>query len=284
MDELTRDVRVLHIDDDGDFLNLTKHHLESEFGEFVVETATDAEAGLERLREDGIDCVVVDYKMPTMDGLELLEAIREIDDDLPVIFFTGRGSEEIASEAIKAGVTDYINKGTDERTVTLLGKRVRTHVGRQRAEAELAARNAEIREIYERVRAAFLAVDDEWRVTYLNGQAEHLLDCTEEAVLGERLWDAFPSVADTTFETELRRAMTEQEPVAFEVQYEPLDAWLEVYAYPASDGVSMFVEDVTEYRTALDDLEQLRADLEVSEGKFRTLRQKIARPPSPFRP
>lgn len=284
MNELSRDARILHVDDDRDFLELTRIRLESEFQDFTVETATRGEEGLDRIRENGFDCVIVDYRMPTMDGLSFLDVVREVDESLPVIFFTGFGSEELASEAVRAGVTDYLPKGSDDRTYELLGKRVRTYVARRRAEADLAERDAEIRELYERVRAAFLAVDDEWRVTYLNGHAESLFGRTGDELVGDRLWEAFPGMEGTTFETELRRAMTDQEPVAFDERYEPLDAWLEVYAYPATDGISMFLDDVTDYKAAEEELENLKEDLEISESKFRTLRQKIAKPPSPFRP
>lgn len=57
--------------------------------------------------------------MPGMNGIEFLESVRAIDEDLPFILFTGKGSEEVASEAISAGVTDYLQKqsGTDQYTI-----------------------------------------------------------------------------------------------------------------------------------------------------------------------
>ena len=97
-------VRILHVDDEPDFADLTAIHLERERDDFEVVTATSATEGLERLAESDIDCIVSDYDMPGMDGLEFLEAVREECPDLPFILFTGRGSEEIASEADRKSV------------------------------------------------------------------------------------------------------------------------------------------------------------------------------------
>jgi PAS domain S-box-containing protein len=76
--------------------------------------------------------------MPGTNGLELLEAVRNRYPDLPFILFTGKGSEEIASEAISAGVTDYLQKevGTDQ--YTLLANRIERAVSERRTESALA--------------------------------------------------------------------------------------------------------------------------------------------------
>ena len=95
-------VRVLYADDEPDFADLAAMHLEREREAFDVCTATSATEGLDRLAGEDIDCIVSDYDMPGMDGLDFLEAVREEYPDLPFILFTGRGSEEMASLAISS--------------------------------------------------------------------------------------------------------------------------------------------------------------------------------------
>jgi two-component system response regulator AtoC len=73
-----------------------------------------ARSGPEALaRLDGVDAVVTDYAMPEMDGLQLLQAIRERDGSLPVILVTAQGSERIAVRAMKAGAYEYVTKPFD---------------------------------------------------------------------------------------------------------------------------------------------------------------------------
>ncbi|AZH24178.1 response regulator [Haloplanus aerogenes] len=103
---------IIVVDDDQDLVDTTALMLEQRGLE--VTTETDPQAVIDAL-DDGLSCVVSDYQMPQMDGLELLAAVRAEDPDLPFILFTGRGSEEIASEAIEAGVTDYLQKGGQEQ-------------------------------------------------------------------------------------------------------------------------------------------------------------------------
>ncbi|AGN00680.1 HTR-like protein [Salinarchaeum sp. Harcht-Bsk1] len=127
---------VLHVDDEHGLVDLAATFLEREG--LAVTTATDAETGLDRLEDNSIDAVVSDYDMPGTDGLEFLAAVREDYPDLPFILFTGKGSEEIASEAISRGVTDYLQKETGTDQYAVLANRIEESVRRYRAESELA--------------------------------------------------------------------------------------------------------------------------------------------------
>lgn len=130
-------VCILHVDDDTQITELTKTYLERIDDEFTVTTAASAVEALTRLNENEFDCIISDYDMPNTDGIELLEIVREQHPDLPFILFTGKGSEEIASEAITAGVTEYLQKsgGTDQYTV--LANRIKQAVARHRAEKQV---------------------------------------------------------------------------------------------------------------------------------------------------
>ena len=105
------EVRVLHVDDDRSVLDLTAAFLDSELDTVSVTTVASPEAALDRLETGRFNCVISDYDMPGMDGLELFEAIREEHPILPFVLYTGKGSEEIASRAVNAGVTGYFQKG-----------------------------------------------------------------------------------------------------------------------------------------------------------------------------
>ncbi len=130
-------IRVLHVDDDPDFGEVVRLQLERVDDDLEVVTETHAQDGLDRLADEPIDCVVSDHEMPDIDGLEFLEAVRERHGDLPFILFTGKGSEEIASRAISAGVTEYLQKGPGSDHYTVLAHRIERAVTQQRARQAL---------------------------------------------------------------------------------------------------------------------------------------------------
>ncbi|WP_396611725.1 PAS domain-containing protein [Haloferax sp. S1W] len=128
-------VCVLHVDDDDAFAELAATLLERDSAAdppLEVRTETDPTAVDQHL--DDVDCIVSDYDMPVIDGLELLAEVRKRKPDLPFILFTGRGSEEIASKAISAGVTDYLRKSGRSDRFGVLANRIRNVVAKRRAE------------------------------------------------------------------------------------------------------------------------------------------------------
>ena len=99
---------ILIVEDEAKMRRL----LELNLGEdgFATFSAGDAESGLKLLRENSIDLVVTDLKLPGMDGLEFLQAVKRQNAALPVVVMTAFGSVETAVEAMKAGAADYVMK------------------------------------------------------------------------------------------------------------------------------------------------------------------------------
>ncbi len=108
-------IRLLHVDDDRAFLDVTEAFLTRELPSVDVTTVERPEAAIERIRTGSFDCVVSDYEMPGIDGLGFLSRVRDRYADLPFLLYTGKGSESIASRAINAGVTGYLQKGGPEQ-------------------------------------------------------------------------------------------------------------------------------------------------------------------------
>jgi len=145
MSGLTESIHVLHVDDDPELVEMAAEMVEREREQFDVETAPSASEGVEQLAETSFDCIVSDFQMPGMDGIEFLEAVREDSPDLPFILYTGKGSEAVASDAIAAGVTDYLQKGTGTEQYELLANRIENAVEQYRATQHVAE--------FERIRA-----------------------------------------------------------------------------------------------------------------------------------
>lgn len=131
-------IRVLHVDDDTHFAELIKDRLENEADQITVQTAATPKKGLSILATDTVDCIVSDYNMPTQNGVKFLQNVRKEYPNLPFILYTSKGTEEIASEAISAGVTDYLQKEANPSHHTLLANRIQNSVSQYRAQRELA--------------------------------------------------------------------------------------------------------------------------------------------------
>ena len=188
MGEQGNAIRVLHVDDDAQRTAATKRVIEDLRENIAVATETRVETGLTRLAEESFDCVVSDYEMPDRDGLAFLDAVREKYPDLPFILFTGKGSEEIASEAISAGVTDYLQKGNGIDSYRILSDRIENAVAKREAEAE--ARN--VHRAMEAARAGISLLDDEGRFTYVNQAYADLYGYDPDAMVGERWGMIYP--------------------------------------------------------------------------------------------
>lgn len=141
-------IQVLHVDDEPSIVELSKTLLQREDDCFAVETAADASEGLQFVSDCCPDCIVSDYNMPGMDGIEFLRAIRKKYPDLPFILFTGKGSETVASDAIAAGVTGYLQKGSGSQQYELLANRIFNAVRSQR-ETERADRQEQLMQLTE---------------------------------------------------------------------------------------------------------------------------------------
>ncbi|MDZ5810986.1 PAS domain S-box protein [Halorubrum sp. AD140] len=185
-------IRVLHVDDDPDLAELTASFLEREDDRIAVETAPNATAGLTRLAKNDVDCVVSDHDMPGPNGIEFLESVRERDPDLPFILYTGKGSESVASEAISAGVTDYLQKAGGTEQYEILANRVVDAVEKRRAEREAERTQTHLRAITDHSMDAIVTIDVEGTIRFANPAVERLFGYAPEELEGEPLSTLMP--------------------------------------------------------------------------------------------
>jgi diguanylate cyclase (GGDEF)-like protein len=177
-----------------------------------------------------------------------LERLRAAPGSTDLEFAIGTGAAERHYEA---RLTTYpggeavavVNDVSDRRRAELKHDELLIQEQLARAQAELAQQR--ITSILERITSAFFALDKEWRFTFLNGEAEHLLQRSRGDLLGKRVWEAFPGGSGSVYFAEFRRAIADQTTVEFEAFYEPASTWVEIHAYPAQDGLSVYLRDVS---------------------------------------
>jgi PAS domain S-box-containing protein len=103
----------------------------------------------------------------------------------------------------------------------------------------------QVTNILESISDAFFALDNEWRFTYINYKAAQLLYKSKAELLGNNVWQEFSQEIDSKFYQEFHQAVEENVTVQFEAFYPPLNLWLEVRAYPAVNGLSVYFQDIT---------------------------------------
>ncbi|PSP55784.1 hypothetical protein BRC82_04160 [Halobacteriales archaeon QS_1_67_19] len=232
--------RVLLVDD-STAASTAATRLEQRCEAKVVLEASPS-AALDRLRAEPIDCLVGEYELSEGNGPELLASVREIAPDLPFVVFTASGSEDVVSEAISAGATDYVRKAAGAEA---LAEAVESAVADRREASE--SRALRRRRLVERISDAFFAIDDDWRIQYVNERAASLFGRDREELIGEVLHEAFPEASGQPFAEAYREALETQESrtVEAEMSVNP-GTWVEARAYPSPNGLSVYGRDVTD--------------------------------------
>ena len=127
---------------------------------FTTLSAEDAETGLKLLRENPVDLVLTDLKLPGLNGLEFLQTIKRQNAALPVVVMTAFGSVETAVDAMKAGASDYvlkpfsltemrmvIHKELDVRNLREENRTLREALGKRYAHPNVVARSPKMQEV-----------------------------------------------------------------------------------------------------------------------------------------
>jgi two-component system sensor histidine kinase/response regulator len=123
---VTHEGHILIVDDDPALLEALPRTLELRMEGIRVDTCDSAAAALERIGTRDYDAIVSDIKMPGMDGLSLLAAIKERSPSTPTLLITGHGEDDLAHRARAGGAFDYISKPIDrDHIVRSLGRAIR---------------------------------------------------------------------------------------------------------------------------------------------------------------
>lgn len=135
-----------------------------------------------------------------------------------------------------------------------------------RIQAEAALRESEEknRNVLESIAEAFFALDENWRITYINPSGEALLDRLPGDLIGKNFWEEYPGVTGSEFETIYRRTMSDRVPGTLTAFYPDHARWYNVRTYPAPNGITVYFNNVT-------DLKQAEAALRQSESRFRLM-------------
>jgi PAS domain S-box-containing protein len=243
-------MRILIVEDHPESRKALQRLIERRGHEVLaVSSAEEAES---ELASQSFPFLILDWMLPGKSGVELCRELRATPngDDLFILLVTARDHTDDLEQALEAGANDYLTKPIDPDRLnvrlSVAERRIRALLDRNQARAELQQTVRKMTDILEKTSDGFFAVDRDWKFTFVNRQAEKLLDRRREDLIGKDFWIEIPDFTREAFEQNYRRAMSEQVAVEFEASDASGGVWFELLAYPSGGGVSVFLRDVTE--------------------------------------
>lgn len=240
---------------------------------FRVEAVADGSSALAAARLSKPDLILADVMMPGLDGFRLLAEVRRdlALRDTPVLLLSARAGEESKVDGLSSGADDYLTKPFNARELIA---RVRANLQlAQMRRASLKVENELRRQaqltqertdaILSSINDGFMALDRDWRFTYVNAAAQRMFRLPINALLDQNLWEVFPILLGTEVESQYRRAMSERIDCFFEWHHPVSDNWHAIRVYPARDqGLSIYFQNITERKRSEAALRQLNETLE----------------------
>lgn len=249
--------QLLLVDDDESFVSLESEFLKREFDEVKILTALGGAEGLDILETTDVDSIISDFDMPGMDGLEFLRKVRVDHPDLPFVLFTGKGSEEIASEAISEGVTDYLQKGGGKSKYAVLANRVSNAIESSRTKEELKRQTLLFKNVQELADVGGWELDLENERLYWTDNVRSILEVSQDFELTqENVFELYHPDDREMVNTARERAINEGVPMELTARFisgEDNIRWMRIYGEPrkSSSGTVTHlvgaVQDVTNW-------------------------------------
>src|SRR5256714_5916600 len=196
--------------------------------------------------------LILDWMLPGKSGVDLCRELRAgpKGDEMFILLVTAKADTEDLEQALEAGANDYLTKPLDvallDVRISVAERQIRELTERNQARAALVESAQTMINILEKTTDGFFAVDSEWKLTYISAEAEAMVGHKRDELLGGLLWEKFPALIGTLFQTNYERVMAEHVALEFEAVDASGKIWYDVHAYPSGGGVSVFLRDVTD--------------------------------------
>jgi PAS domain S-box-containing protein len=250
--------RILLVEDEA---ALREHLAQVLSDEYLIDAAGSGREALSAVLKTSPSLIVTDIVMPDIDGIELVKALRSTrrTEAIPVLLISGRARDEQRIEGFRQGADGYLAKPyTVPELRACIGSilkvaRRRYDLAREHTEQQALADRAAL---LENMTDAFYALDRQARFTYLNQKALDHFGREPGELLGQVLWDVFPEIRKTVIQSEYERVLGDQCTVAFEVASPLSGRWVDVRAYPTSQGLAAHFRDATDRKRTEEQLRE----------------------------
>ncbi len=243
------ELAVLCVDDEPEIVGAMSHNLRRSVERVV--TAEDGQEALEILEREAIDAVITDIRMPRMDGLELLRAIRERYGDLPVVILSAFNDESYLLEAIELGARKYLHKPINLTMLRAVLEDIAQVVSLRREMAEAQQLLEEYRAALDRT-ALVSRADEAGYIRYVNDNFIKISGYSREELIGQRY--------------DILQPHGEEMAAAIMEQLRSNQSWHGVFKNRRKSGEIYFVEStIVPLEDAQGNPEYLSIDYEVTE-------------------
>jgi len=161
------------------------------------------------------------------------------------------------------GTVSVIRDVTDRRRTQERLQQLTTHL-----EEEVKHKVRELNSVFERITDAFIALDNNWRYTYVNKRAAELHGKQPEELIGKVIWEVFPEVVNEPFYHALMQAREDKVSRRRELYFSKTNSWYEDLIYPSEDGISIYYHDISKRKQAEQQLLDSQRDLKESNERF----------------
>jgi PAS domain S-box-containing protein len=247
---------ILLLEDDPSSIRLFTRKIQSAPVEMIVKDVRNREGFLRELESPHFDCIVIDYTLPDILGIEALRLVNELAPGTPTIIYTGSVGEEKAVECMKEGASEFLLKTNSIRLVPAILSVVnqkRDREARERAEEAQRQSEARFKALAETSTALIFIYQGE-RFTYVNSASKQITGYTEDELLSIKFWDmVHPDHREMVHQRGLARQRNENVPPRYELKIITKDGkerWLDFAAsailyegIPAGLGIAFDVTD-----------------------------------------
>ncbi|TCV87439.1 EAL domain-containing protein [Sulfurirhabdus autotrophica] len=273
MEKSNPTLKCLLIDDNPDDRALAIRELQREFANLQTVSATDMQSFQHQIALNDLDLIITDYHLQWSDGLTILRMVKETLPNCPVIMFTGTGSEEIAVEAMKIGLDDYVLKSP--KHYALLTSRARSILESRNqktllkiAKNELMESETQLRTIIESEPECVKIIGSNGRLKFMNASGLAMIDADSLAqVVGQRMDSLILPEYQKAF-NDLTKRVLEGHKGLLEFEITGLKGrhrWLETHAAPlvspttGNTSLLAITRDITEQKLAKSSQERLNS-------------------------
>ena len=175
---------ILYVDDEPVLCELAKEYL-TRTGDMTVDIALSARSGLNLIQKKQYDAIISDFEMPEMNGITMLQELRDSGYLIPFILFTGRGREDVAKDALNKGADFYLQKGGGSCQFTELIHFTRRAIQNYRSQEAIQQSQKQLEIIFNHLPDPTLVIDTKGKVIAWNEAMEKLTGISSDQMVGK---------------------------------------------------------------------------------------------------